>query len=176
MNKARAVMFVCFLVVFAAGVAGGIFLAPGGRERGRGSLLSRELNLGSGQREQIRRIWSEVMGEGKKRLRDQSEEVRSKRQAAVEALLKEDQVEVYKRIMATEKQDLDAVKSEREKLFVQAVERTKAVLDEEQKARYEQLMEEGRKGLHHRFPGKEPAGRGKDEGSAVTDPTAPDDR
>ena len=167
MNKARAVMFVCFLVVFAAGVAGGIFLAPGGRERGRGSLLSRELNLGSGQREQIRRIWSEVMGEGKKRLRDQSEEVRSKRQAAVEA---------YKRIMATEKQDLDAVKSEREKLFVQAVERTKAVLDEEQKARYEQLMEEGRKGLHHRFPGKEPAGRGKDEGSAVTDPTAPDDR
>ncbi len=176
MSKARVVMFVCFLVVFAAGVAGGVFLAPCGREHSRRSLLSRELDLSSDQRDQIRRIWSEVMAESKKKLREQSEKARSKRQAAVEALLKGDQVVAYKRIMATEKKELDAIKSERERLFAQAVERTKAVLNDKQRARYERLMEEGRRGLRHGLPGNERAVGGKNEGSAVTGREAPGEK
>ena len=60
-RKIKLLLIVSFLGAFAAGVATGLVTAkpkPGPHEH---SWLMSELNLTSAQREQMQKIWSEVM-------------------------------------------------------------------------------------------------------------------
>ena len=164
MSKARLVVIAGFCIAFAAGIAAGLALARtrGGRLERR-SWLTGQLDLTTEQREQMRQIWSEVMGDR----RAQRRALREERDKAIQDLLSDKQKTEYEEVMQEYARKSEAMNEARRTAFDQAVERTKAILTEEQRVKYEKVLDEraerrGRGGPGGGFRRHRPGGRDGD--------------
>jgi Spy/CpxP family protein refolding chaperone len=142
MKKTKLIMIATFLIVFAAGIVMGRSWTAerNSHPRSRESWLAKELKLDTEQRKSIEEIWGGVMRESRKAQGERRKALTDKRDAAVLALLSEEQKVEYDRIMAEYEQARAQMTAEREAAFNEAVARTKAILTDEQREKYEQLL------------------------------------
>ncbi len=161
------IVIASFVLAFAAGTTVGLLLGQSAQTPRRRSRLSRELDLTPAQREQMRKIWSEVMGSAGGQRRERRETLRKERDEAVQALLTEEQKARYEKVMQEYSRKLAELSEERRKRFQEAGERTKEILTDQQRKKYEELLESGR-GRRGWPGGRSPhrRGRGSDSGSS----------
>lgn len=140
MSRARIILIVCFVVAFAAGVAVGVVGSRRPAGGGRSSWLSRELDLSKEQRAQMLKIWSGAMDTLRKDHRERRRDIRETRNTAVQALLTPEQKKQYAKIQSDYEAKSAALSAARRKAFEDAVRRTKEILTEAQRKRYEELL------------------------------------
>lgn len=135
------------VVLFAVALGSGIFVgrslprAGGGPER---SFLAEELKLTPSQREQMRAIWQEVgRGRDGSGHREAMRQLQKDREEAVVALLSTEQKGAYEKIQDNFQRQTAELNKDREAAVKQAVEKTKAILDEKQKIKYEEILKRG---------------------------------
>jgi Spy/CpxP family protein refolding chaperone len=167
MTKTKLIILVCFCAAFGAGVATGVALTRFSSEHRPGSWLDHELNLTPQQREQMRGIWSQVVSMPSQR--EQRQALQKERDEAVQALMNESQKAQYDEVMKTYAAKLAALEESRKKAFEGAVERTKKILTEPQRKKYEELLQK-HGGRHMGFG--PPGGHGP-EGGRTPPPHAP---
>jgi Spy/CpxP family protein refolding chaperone len=140
MTKTKILLVVVFLVTFAAGAVAGRLSWESGSRPPRPSFLAAELDLTADQREQMHKIWTEVMDEGGRRQWDQRRVLGQDRDAAIAALMTAEQKPQYEKILQDYTRKVDELSQERKKAFDQAVEQTKQILTPEQAAKYEEML------------------------------------
>ena len=144
MKRAKLVLVLSLVLTFAAGVALG-FLAPrapggGHRPRSPSSWLGDELKLSPEQREEMRAIWSEVVGSLHGSQREERRLIAERRDAAIVGLLSDDQKVEYERILTEYEAAQEQLSADRRAAFERAVERTKQILTAEQRVLYEEKL------------------------------------
>lgn len=176
MSRTRIIVLVGFVAAFAAGVAVGLVMGrltawpPGGRPHGP-SWLAHELNLSPEQQKQMREIWSEVMDNSWEKQREQMDALKRQRDDGVRALLTDPQKAEYEKVMKEYSEKSAAMATARDKVFEEAVERTKRILTESQRKKYDELLKrrgEWGRGEHHG-----PKGGGKHGGPPPPPPPPP---
>ncbi len=158
MTKTKLIMLICFLVAFAAGTAVGVLVGRSARAPRHRSRLSRELDLTGPQREQMRKIWFELMSSARRDERGRRQALRTERDEAVQGLLVEEQREQYEKVMQDYSRKSEELAQERRQLFQEAVEETKKILTESQRKKYEELLEKRKGRGRRRHPGGREAG------------------
>jgi Spy/CpxP family protein refolding chaperone len=144
MNKTRIIMIAAFLLVFAAGVSLGLLINRSKPSSRHFSVLATELNLTPPQREQMEKIWENVMGavsrdHGQKRAALQQE-----RDKDILSLIPDDQRAKYDLVQQYYSFKMDSLSKERDRAYEQAVEQSKKILTPEQAQKYDVLMKEQR--------------------------------
>jgi Spy/CpxP family protein refolding chaperone len=157
MNKTRIIMIAALLLVFAAGVSLGLLINRSKPSFHHISALAAELNLTPPQREQMEKIWSDVMGAVSREHGEKRDRLRQKRDEAIVSLIPDGQRANYELIEQDYSFQMDSLSKDRDRAFEQAVEQTKKILTPEQSQKYDELMKEQRErwrsgghGSHHR--------------------------
>ncbi|MCD6417137.1 MAG: hypothetical protein J7M08_10655 [Planctomycetes bacterium] len=140
MTKTKVLIVLSLAVAFGAGLALGRLTAQIAPHRSRRSWLDRELNLTPEQREQMKAIWSEVMGRLRESLPTWRGQFDDEQREAVRQILTEEQKERYEQIIEEQKQKREARSEQRRQAFQEAIERTKQILTPQQRDKYERLM------------------------------------
>ena len=163
MTKTKLIVIVCFCAAFGAGLGTGVAVTRLGAPPRHGSWLEHELNLTPQQREQMHQIWSQVIGPPGPPQREQRQVLQKERDDAIRGLLKQDQKAQYEEVMKKYAEKLAALDDARKKAFDEAVERTKQILTESQRKKYEELLQK-HTGRHWGpgFPGGPGPPRGKE--------------
>lgn len=162
-TKAKAIIGIAFVVTFLAGIAVGLAFKPmPPPPASPGSWLERELDLTKEQREQMKAIWTDVMRDsGRQQSMDRRRQYQKEREDAVRGLLPDDKLPMYEAILQDYTRKTTELNKEREKAFQEAVERTKKILNDEQRRKYEELMKNRFDRDRHRPGGPGgPGGRG----------------
>lgn len=155
MRKTRIelLMGVVAVLALSAGIAGGLLASKlpkssshstsepikasmGGPDR---TPLTEELNLNADQREKMREIWEGV----RIQLRGSFDEARSierRREQALLSLLTDEQKAKFEKISQDLAVEFETLEQGRDKLFDEAVQKTKSLLSDEQKRIYEDLL------------------------------------
>lgn len=131
----------------------------------RNSWLAAQLNLSADQQEQLKKIWSDVARRGSARdgqQEDPRRKLRRERDEAIAALVRPEDRAAYDRIQTTYTQQSDALEQQWQASYQNAVERTKAVLTDEQRAKYESILK------NNQWSGGQPPRRDRDR---TTQPT-----
>jgi Spy/CpxP family protein refolding chaperone len=144
MTKIKAILIVSFVMTFAAGAATGLLVAHLNHRPHMPSWLGAELNLTSQQREQMHKIWSEVMGSMMRQRFEQSKALRQERDQAVASLMTEEQRPRYEAILKDYTRKDGELSDQRKQAFEEAIRRTKEILTPEQAVKYEELMQKQR--------------------------------
>lgn len=144
MTKIKAILIVSFLVTFAAGVVTGLLVARLDHPPRGPSWLEAELNLTSEQREQMHRIWSEVMGSTMSPRGEQGRALRQERDQAIVALLTDEQKQKHDAILKEYVRKDAELSDQRKQAFEEAIRRTKEILTPEQASKYDELMKKER--------------------------------
>lgn len=143
MNRITLALVAAFAVAFAAGGSVGMLVGPPGPDRidrpRRGFELAEELGLSPEQREEMRRIWSDVMGRNWRQLHERRYALYRVRNEKIEALLTDEQREKYHQVLADHDRRMRQIEEERQRLIQQAVTRTKAILTPDQVQKYEEM-------------------------------------
>ena len=160
MTRFKAFILVCFCLAFLAGVSTGVLWNRMAKKPRGPSWIERELDLTPEQREQMREIWFSAMGRGRQQQREQRRIIREERDKAIQGLFNEEQTAQYEEIVRLHEEKSAALDAARDALFKQAVEQTKAILTESQRAKYEELLKQGPPGGHRR-PGPHNRGPGR---------------
>ena len=153
MNRIQVIVIVGFALAFAAGGSVGVLIRSDGAQQTQTQArprrhLAKDLGLTAEQQEQMRKIWSEVMGrDGMGQFRERRLALHGQRTEAVEALLTDAQREEYDQIFADYNRGLEEMDQERHRLVQQAVERTKSILTMEQAKKYEEIRKSRRRGV-----------------------------
>ncbi len=144
MMKTRLVLTAAFVLVFAAGGSLGLVLArrPAPHERGPGSWLTQELNLNAEQREQMKKIWSEAMGDGFRRDGEQRRSFSQQRDQQIRDLMTPEQQAKYDAIQQEYAKHLEELSQQRKARFEEAVARTKKILTPQQVVKYEEMLKQ----------------------------------
>jgi Spy/CpxP family protein refolding chaperone len=158
MSKSGVVLILSFVMVFAAGVAGGFVVQRSAPPPRREPWLSKELGLTPKQQEQMRAIWSQDERQPMGQSFEQMRAVREWRDKAVRELLTEDQRTRYDQILKETEQKMAAITAERRKGFEEKAARTKEILTEEQRKKFEALLQK------EFVPGGPPFGGGPGHG------------
>ena len=158
MTKLKAIILACFCLAFLAGVSVGVLWNRLPKKPERHSWLERELGLTPEQREQMREIWSNAMRGGPQRQMEQQRAIRAERDAAIQNLFNEEQKAQYQEIVKRYEEKSAALNAERKAAFERTVEQTRAILTEEQRAKYDALVKQ------HPFGGPRRRGPGPREG------------
>jgi Spy/CpxP family protein refolding chaperone len=162
--KAKLVVSIGFAIAFAAGLVVGLWMrqpaiASVAQSKDDRSWLARELNLDAAKGEEVKRIWSEAM---KSSSREQDEArrraLRKERDDAIAAMIRPDDKTAYETVMHVYNDRNNEISRERAAAFDDAVERTKAILTPEQRAKYDELLkkreqERGNNSGHGRWTG-----------------------
>ena len=117
MNRITVLLVVGFALAFAAGGSVGMLAVkdesrPPPREFGH--PLDRELALTPQQREQMGKIWSEVMDGADRKLHERMRALWDRRQKALEGLLTEEQRAQYDKILDEINQGMQQIERERQ--------------------------------------------------------------
>jgi Spy/CpxP family protein refolding chaperone len=140
MTKIKAILIVSFLVTFAAGGAAGLLVASLHHGPHGPSWLAAELDLTSAQREQMDKIWSEVMGAMGRQRFEQSRALRQERDQAIAALMTDEQRPRYEAVLKDYTRKDGELSDQRKQAFKEAIKRTKEILTPDQAAKYDALM------------------------------------
>ena len=170
-SKTRLTLVAAFVLALGGGVVLGLaagrrpaspVVAPPATQPGEHSWLADQLNLTPDQRERMKDIWSALLQGPAQTNRDRRRQVEKDRDDALLALLTPEQRAEYDRRMAGYAAQLADLGKERERLFHDAVEQTKLILNDSQRQRYDELLkahdaERANRGHRHN-PGGSPAG------------------
>ena len=158
---AKIMVVVGFLIAFAAGLAVGVQMrrpivaqgpmpvepptrtttGPSTRgSRSPGSWFAAELKLSPEQRKKMDAIWSEVARGGREEMEKERDALRKQRDEAIIALVGPDKKEQYDQIFKDYDEQRKAAERKMRGRFEKAVEETKAILDDEQREKYEKLL------------------------------------
>jgi Spy/CpxP family protein refolding chaperone len=142
MTKMRLMVTVCFLVAFAAGTTLGMLVRrPPERVHHGRSYLARELDLTLEQQEQVSKIWRETTRAAQQQQREQRDDLQRARDEAICSRLSVEQALWYDEVMKEYARALAEGSQLRRRMTEDAVKRTKEVLNEEQRAKYEKLLQ-----------------------------------
>jgi Spy/CpxP family protein refolding chaperone len=111
-------------------------------ESQRGSWLSDQLKLSPQQGDQIRAIWQKVMSEQGRANSERRRALEKERDGVVLGLLTTEQREEFDRLTRQYEAQLSDLGRERDRLRQEAIEKTRQVLTEEQRKKYEALLTE----------------------------------
>ncbi|GMU22786.1 MAG: hypothetical protein AMXMBFR13_28700 [Phycisphaerae bacterium] len=142
----KRIVMVGFLIAFAAGLVIGIesrqsSLAPPEKEPRRGGWLTTELNLTPQQQEQLKQIWSEIARHGGRERDDRRRQLYRQRDEAIAALIRPEDQPKYQQVLQEFEEKKAALEAEGRQAFQTAIERTKQILSEEQRVKYDQLLQ-----------------------------------
>ncbi|MCL2645882.1 MAG: hypothetical protein FWD61_02630 [Phycisphaerales bacterium] len=120
---------------------------PGERTVGNGSgrhpttrpSLTEALALTPAQSEQLKAIWSDWDTSRQSRF-ERHPQFQKERDDAIQALLSESQKTVFDDIQKKYRQQLDQLDEERRQVYQAAVDKTKAILNDKQRAEYEEML------------------------------------
>lgn len=163
MTRQLLLTVLVFVVAMGSGMVIGVNLPRHGESahpRGR-SWLADELKLTPQQREKMKTIWEQMLPGGSDReswQRRQSETRRrlyKERDEAIAALVPAEKKGEYEKVLARLDQQMTDMRREQEKAYQKTVEETKAILNPEQRAKYEELLKKAPLGLHR--PGTNPS-------------------
>ena len=145
MTKTRLILLGCFVVVFAAGLSTGLLVPRLTARHGEHSRFA-ELKLTPQQREQMNKIWSEVMGSrsGPGSRRETRLALAQERDQKISALLTEDQQSKRDAIVKEYGRKMDELDQERRRAEEEAIKRTRSILTAEQAQKYDILLKEQR--------------------------------
>lgn len=156
----RLIVVIGFAVAFFAGLIVGIrggeraasrdvtqsTTQPASQERGGrsdpGSYLVQQLGLTPEQQQQMREIWSETAGRRGRQASEQRRRLREERDAAIVALIRPEDTPAYEAILKDYEDKRTALENEWRNAYQEAVEKTKAMLNPEQRAKYEQMLKQ----------------------------------
>jgi Spy/CpxP family protein refolding chaperone len=159
MTKAKLILIIAFVVALAAGVVVGFTIR---------SLPHRphnrfpDLKLTAEQKTQMHEIWSAVMRNSLKLQDEQRQAFQKQRDKAIRAILTDEQKAKYDEALKhwdseSKKAELDkALENAREKAFQEAVEKTKPILNAEQRKKYEEWLKSRREERHPGGPPPQP--------------------
>jgi len=168
-TRSRLIFFVCFMAAFGAGICVGLLWqrpAPSSRA----DWLA-ELNLTPEQQEKIRAIWTDAMKASDwQTQREKREAAQKERDEALSALVTGERKPRYEEIMGTYRKKADAITQESRKARDEAYERTKALLTESQRVKYDELR---KKRLEAHGRSRTDSSKAPAEGSAPGKSNAP---
>jgi Spy/CpxP family protein refolding chaperone len=154
---ARLILIVCVLSAFGAGVCSAL-VWKNVAQKPHDPFLG-ELNLTDEQREKIKGFWSEAMKENNwQAQRELREAAQKERETAIRALLSEEQRAGYDLILSDYQGKIDALNQQSRRGRDEAIEKTKAILTEEQRAKYDELRKKRFEGRSKRPDGDGPPG------------------
>lgn len=172
MRRTTIILLGGFLAVFAAGASTALLVESSTRPPERGSWLSRELDLTPEQRTQIRAIWTEAMRTSRQQYMAQRQALSEETRSRVKALLGPDGQAAYDQLMQEHEEQLQELRRARREAYRAAGEQTSAVLNEEQRRKYdawvEKRMSAGQNGDRDR-QGEEQGAVPSTNGQAETD-------
>jgi Spy/CpxP family protein refolding chaperone len=143
-GKIKAILALGFTAAILAGGAAGLLLSryvkPAPPVVATGTApLSVELKLTADQQSQIRRIWEQVQGINESSY-DAGQMLNHWRDDQVLKLLSDEQKKAFEKINSEYADRYTAMKAKRDLAFKDAVEKTKQLLNAEQRIRYEQIL------------------------------------
>jgi Spy/CpxP family protein refolding chaperone len=166
----KLVVIFGFLLAFLAGLVVGVnrpqpvAVNPGAGAGGttrptRGpSELDALLNLRPEQKAKLKAIWSEVADKGRKQHETRRDELRDERDQKIQALLTPEQKSRVEQAHKDYDDQRKALEREMRANFQKAVEATRAVLDSDQRVKYEQWLEKRQWGRGPRGGDRGPGG------------------
>jgi hypothetical protein len=158
MGKTRFILTLLFVLTLSSGVVAGMLvnrlpstaavdgapnksgLRPNPAAIGPRTPLGQELHLTDEQSVKMRTIWEAVRTKADT-CYDRARDLQQHRDEAFYSLLNDDQKARYAQIQDQFNKDVAALRDEREAAFKDAVQRTKAILDDTQKKRYEEILQ-----------------------------------
>lgn len=142
MTRLRMIVLLLFVVAFGAGLTAGRLWskqhAPPPHSRGPSGLAA-ELGLSDEQREKMIAIWDQVNHSGFDEWR-QRRELQRQRNDAIAALVPAEQHAQLETINENYSQQVSDLFARRRERFAQAVEETKAILNDQQRVKYEAIL------------------------------------
>jgi len=143
MNHFKLIVFSVFALALSAGLVAGKLDWGSGRSKAGSdaSPLATELGLNNQQCQQIRGIWEPVRQSAKDSY-DDARRLERQRDDSVKALLTKEQQEQYNRIHQDYNAGVLSLQAKRNAQFREAIERTKQLLTEPQRQKYEQLIKD----------------------------------
>jgi len=148
-SKTRLMLVVAFVLALGGGVVLGLAagrrpvpgaVVPAAHPPGEHSWLADQLDLTTDQRERMKDIWSTLVQGPAQANRDRRRQVEKERDEALVSLLTPEQRAEYDRRLSGYAAQLVDLGKEREKLFKDAVEQTKLILNDSQRQRYDELL------------------------------------
>jgi Spy/CpxP family protein refolding chaperone len=151
----KVVVIIGFLISFSAGLVVGLSVRPepipivsnresSTRDRprnpGPGSFLAAHLKLNREQREEMDKIWSEPFGRGRFEQDKKRRQFRDERDEAIAALVRPAEYDKYDQVLKTYADRLSELDKEAKAAFEKAVEKTKLILNPEQRVKYEEFL------------------------------------
>jgi Spy/CpxP family protein refolding chaperone len=144
----RFMVVIGFLVALAAGFAAGLAWRPPPvsppepppRGNTRGGWIASELNLTDEQRQQMDAIWSSTARQAGRERWSKRDELRKQRDASIQALIPAEQMPQYDKAQADYRAAVDAMEAQWRAEFQQAVQKTREILNEEQRQKYDKIM------------------------------------
>jgi Spy/CpxP family protein refolding chaperone len=126
----------------AAGSSGDAVTGAGGAATNQpadhGSLVD-ELGLTAQQRDQMREIWEGTRGRVHQVFED-AQQLQRQRDDAIVALLNDDQKAKFQKLSGDYADRFGALEKKRDQVFEEAVEKTKSILNDVQRQKYEQIL------------------------------------
>lgn len=154
--RTKLLLAICLVITFAAGMTAGVLVGRSTKPPRRGSWLTDELKLTSEQQKQMRSIWSDVFRRSRREPRDNRRAAEKERDEAIQKLLADTQKPQYEAITKTFEDRMVQLGQERQKLFDEAVRKTKQILTPAQRVKYEEIMkrprEQGHRGPRDKGP------------------------
>lgn len=140
-NKTGLLIVLMFVLALGAGVVAGKLATrpPAPVVVPVGSALSDELQLSPAQREQMRGIWEAVRDTAQSCARDASAAQQHEQEELIK-MLTPDQQARFDRLQAQTRARVDVLEARRKSAFRDAVERTKQLLNPDQRRVYEQIL------------------------------------
>lgn len=157
----RTVVVIGFLVAFAAGWSVGMNRRgadsePASRSGRHGGWLAAELKLTADQQKQLEQIWSDVAKGGWRDRMDRRRQLSRERDEAIAALVRSEDKPRLDEILRQYAESAAAMERESRASYQSAVDRTKAMLTPEQRAKYEEILarHESERGSRERHRGE----------------------
>ena len=145
---------IAFLLALGAGTLLGLGWSRAGLHRDRHSWLADELHLSPQQQEQMKTIWSQGMPRAD--FSDRRRAMQTERDAAIALLIPAEQKAAYEKIIADYNAQKEALDRQRSKAFQEMIDRTKQILTDTQRTKYEEMLK--RDEHRHGPPGGAPGG------------------
>ncbi len=162
----RLLLIIGFAFSFGAGVLlsprlmHSAQVTPATQPSRRESWLTTELNLTVQQQEQIKKIWSETAHRGGREQEDRRLQIRKDRDDAIAALIQPQDKEKFDLALKTYTDQQAAMDKEWRASFEKAEEKTKQILNPDQRKKYEEMLKNRE---------AERAARERDQGRRVED-------
>lgn len=160
-TRSRIILLLLFILTFGAGLSAGKLFDrhPAPPHRGP-SWLSGELNLTPEQRKTILDIWNNV-NQSRYEEWDRRRDLGRQRTEAIRKLVPQESQTLLEQINENYTQQLNELSAQRRQSFEDAMEKTKAVLTDEQRQKYEEILTR-RSSERRRGPGRGDRDRGPD--------------